>query len=71
MARRYGEELKRRVKAAHGKLVARHPKVPKLGDHWVADPALRSELLQLVMECPWTEAEILECFLSLRKRSAL
>jgi len=60
MARRYGEEPKRRVKAAHGKLVARHPKVFKLGDHWVADPALRSELLQLVMECPWTEAEIVE-----------
>jgi len=71
MARRYGAELKNRVKTAHEKPVERHPKVPKLGDHWVADPALRSELLQLVMDCPWTEAEILECFLSLRKRSAL
>ena len=71
MARRYGDELKKRVKAAHKKLVERHPKVPKLGDHWVAHPALRSEMLQLVMECPRTEAEILECFLSLRKRSAL
>ena len=57
MARRYGDELKKRVKAAHEKLVERHPKVPRLGDHWVADPALRSELLQLVTGCPWTEAE--------------
>jgi len=51
--------------------MARHPRVLSFGDHWVADPALRSELLQLVMECPWTEADILECSLSLRKRSAL
>ena len=42
-----------------------------MGDQWVADPALRSELLQLVMGCRWAEAEILECFLSLRKRSGL
>jgi len=69
--RRYGDDLKKRVRLAHEKLMARHPNVPPLGDHWVADPALRSELLQLVMDCPWTEAEILECFLSLRKRSAL
>ena len=71
MANRYDDKLKARVKAAHEKLVARHPGVSALGDHWVADPALRSEQLQLVMDCPWTEAEILECFLSLRKRSAL
>lgn len=24
-----------------------------------------SKLPQLVMDCPWTEAEVLECFLSL------
>jgi len=71
MANRYDDKLKARVKAAHAKLVARYLKVAPLGDQWVADPALRSELLQLVMACPWTEAEILECFLSLRKRSAL
>ena len=71
MARRYGDDLKARVKAAHAKMLARHPNVSPLGDQWVADPALRSELLQLVTDCPWTEAEILECFLSLRKRSAL
>ena len=54
-----------------GKLVARHPRVPACSDEWIAGPALRSEPLRLAMECPWTEAEILACFLPLRKRSAL
>ena len=53
MARRYDEKLKARVKAAHAALVARQPEVPALGDQSVADPALRSELLQLVTDCPW------------------
>ena len=52
-------------------LVKRHPTIAPLGDHWVTDPALRSELIRLVPGSPWPEAEILNCFLSLRKRSDL
>ena len=33
------------------KLVARHPKVPKLGDHCVADPALRSQTRRSASPC--------------------
>ena len=71
MPKRYGEDLKQKVRAAHDQLVRRHPTVARLGDHWVTDPALRSELIQLVTGSPWTEADILDCFLSLRKRSRL
>ena len=51
--------------------MARHPRVPARSDQWIAGPALRSDPLRLAMDCPWTEAEILACFLWLRKRSAL
>ena len=54
-----------------GKLVARHPRMSARSDPWLAAASLRSAPLRLAMDCPWTEAEILECFLSLRKRSAL
>ncbi|MBM4038865.1 MAG: hypothetical protein FJ290_10150 [Planctomycetes bacterium] len=68
MARRYGDDLKKRVRLAHEKMVARHPNVPPLGDHWVADPGLRSGLLNGRL---WSKAEIPECSLLLRRRSAL
>jgi|GEM_PF-5348255 len=70
MARHYSEGLKERVREAFAVLVERHPQAG-LGDRWITDPRLRSELIQQVTQSPWTESDILECFLSLRKRSDL
>ncbi len=68
---RYNEELKKRVKKAHAEMMELHRGIPGRGDRWVTDPQLRSEFIQHVTECEWSESEILGCLLSMRKASKL